>query len=68
LSLAGNDPALVKKIMDPSYLSQVSKTFKDVNQTIQEHGPWASPWVGESGGAYNSGGRHVSDTFIDSFW
>jgi heparanase 1 len=65
---SGNDPALVKKIMDPSYLSQVSKTFKDVNQTIQEHGPWASPWVGESGGAYNSGGRHVSDTFIDSFW
>ncbi|CAH8270412.1 unnamed protein product [Arabidopsis lyrata] len=65
---SGNDPALVKKIMDPSYLSQVSKTFKDVNQTIQEHGRWASPWVGESGGAYNSGGRHVSDTFIDSFW
>lgn len=54
--------------MDPSYLSKVSETFKDVNKTIREHGPWASPWVGESGGAYNSGGRHVSDTFIDSFW
>ncbi|KAL1196780.1 Heparanase-like protein 1 [Cardamine amara subsp. amara] len=65
---SGNDPQLVKKIMDPSYLSQVSETFKNVNQTIQEHGSWASPWVGESGGAYNSGGRHVSDTFIDSFW
>ncbi|XP_010491400.1 PREDICTED: heparanase-like protein 1 [Camelina sativa] len=65
---SGNDPALVKKILDPSFLSKVSETFKDVNQTIQEHGPWASPWVGESGGAYNSGGRHVSDTFIDSFW
>uniref|UniRef100_A0A1J3CN25 Heparanase-like protein 1 n=1 Tax=Noccaea caerulescens TaxID=107243 RepID=A0A1J3CN25_NOCCA len=65
---SGNDPQLVKKIMDPSYLSKVSETFKDVNKTIQEHGPWASPWVGESGGAYNSGGRHVSDTFIDSFW
>ncbi|KAF2311239.1 hypothetical protein GH714_021126 [Hevea brasiliensis] len=32
------------------------------------NGPWASAWVGESGGAYNSGGRHVSNTFINSFW
>ncbi|VVB13642.1 unnamed protein product [Arabis nemorensis] len=65
---SGNDPQLVKKIMDPSYLSKVAETFKNVNRTIREHGPWASAWVGESGGAYNSGGRHVSDTFIDSFW
>ncbi|KAH0861338.1 hypothetical protein HID58_089599, partial [Brassica napus] len=65
---SGNDPQLVKKILDPSYLSRVAETFKNVNKTIQEHGPWASPWVGESGGAYNSGGRRVSDTFIDSFW
>ncbi|XP_033138442.1 heparanase-like protein 1 [Brassica rapa] len=65
---SGNDPQLVKKILDPSYLSRIAETFKNVNKTIQEHGPWASPWVGESGGAYNSGGRRVSDTFIDSFW
>ncbi|KAJ4883243.1 Heparanase-like protein 1 [Raphanus sativus] len=65
---SGNDPQLVKKILDPSYLSKGAETFKNVNKTIQEHGPWASPWVGESGGAYNSGGQHVSDTFIDSFW
>lgn len=68
LSVTGNDPQLVKKILDPSYLSKGAETFKNVNKTIQEHGPWASPWVGESGGAYNSGGQHVSDTFIDSFW
>lgn len=35
---------------------------------MKVHGPWASAWVGESGGAYNSGGREVSNTFVDSFW
>lgn len=64
----GNDPKLVNKILDPQYLGQVNKTFRDVRQTLKHHGSWASAWVGESGGAYNSGGRHVSNTFIDSFW
>ncbi|KAK2970332.1 hypothetical protein RJ640_003300, partial [Escallonia rubra] len=65
---AGVDPTLVSKILDPHYLSRVSDTFSNLKQTIQRNGPWASAWVGESGGAYNSGGRHVSDTFINSFW
>ncbi|KAK3021014.1 hypothetical protein RJ639_045145 [Escallonia herrerae] len=65
---AGVDPKLVSKILDPHYLSRVSDTFSNLKQTIQRNGPWASAWVGESGGAYNSGGRHVSDTFINSFW
>ncbi|WCJ35879.1 glucuronidase 2 [Euphorbia peplus] len=64
----GNDPRLVSKILDPSYLSQISETFSNVAQTIKQSGPWSSPWVGESGGAYNSGGRHVSNTFVNSFW
>ncbi|KAJ4841439.1 hypothetical protein Tsubulata_009083 [Turnera subulata] len=64
----GNDPRLVHKILDPHFLSRVSETFGNLRQTIQQNGPWASAWVGESGGAYNSGGRHVSNTFVDSFW
>lgn len=68
LSISGNDPSLVKKILDPSFLSKISETFNSLHQTIQHNGPWASAWVGESGGAYNSGGRHVSDSFMDSFW
>jgi len=28
----------------------------------------SSPWVGESGGAYNSGGKDMSNTFVDGFW
>lgn len=64
----GNDPNLVSKILDPNYLSKISDTFSNLKQTIQSHGPWSSAWVGESGGAYNSGGRNVSNTFINSFW
>uniref|UniRef100_A0A803L9F2 Heparanase-like protein 2 n=1 Tax=Chenopodium quinoa TaxID=63459 RepID=A0A803L9F2_CHEQI len=64
---AGNDPNLKKKIMDPYYLSKISETFSALNKTIHEHGPWAHAWVGEAGGAYNSGGHLVSDAFIDSF-
>lgn len=65
---AGDDPKLVKRIVDPNYLNKISGTFVDLQQTMKKHGPWASAWVGESGGAYNSGGRNVSDTFLDSFW
>ncbi|KAL6186782.1 hypothetical protein ACLB2K_042901 [Fragaria x ananassa] len=27
-----------------------------------------NPWVGEAGGAYNSGGKDVSHTFVNGFW
>ncbi|GAY55980.1 hypothetical protein CUMW_168240 [Citrus unshiu] len=64
----GVDPNLVSKILNPQRLSRVSETFGNLKQTIEKHGPWASAWVGESGGAYNSGGRHVSNTFVNSFW
>ncbi|XP_010258147.1 PREDICTED: heparanase-like protein 1 isoform X2 [Nelumbo nucifera] len=64
----GVDPHLVNKILDPHYLSQISGTFRDLELNIQKNGPWASAWVGESGGAYNSGGRLVSNTFVNSFW
>jgi heparanase 1 len=64
----GIDPHLANKILDPKFLSRVSETFSSLKKTIETNGPWASAWVGESGGAYNSGGRHISDTFINSFW
>ncbi|KAJ8752719.1 hypothetical protein K2173_007029 [Erythroxylum novogranatense] len=64
----GNDPNLVKKILDPHYLSKIEETFSNLERTIKQNGPWASAWVGESGGAYNSGGRRISNSFINSFW
>ncbi|KAL0926830.1 hypothetical protein M5K25_003081 [Dendrobium thyrsiflorum] len=65
---AGNDPRIITRIMDPNYLSRFADTFRNVKLTIQRHGPWSSAWVGESGGAYNSGSRLVSNTFLNSFW
>ncbi|KAL0907166.1 hypothetical protein M5K25_025714 [Dendrobium thyrsiflorum] len=64
----GNDPHLPNKILDPQYLSRVSDIYRDLQQIIQRHGPWVSAWVGEAGGAYNSGGHLVSNTFLNSFW
>ncbi|CAL5441834.1 unnamed protein product [Camellia sinensis] len=65
---SGADPNLVNKILNPHYLSKVSETFSGLKQTIQTHGPWSFAWVGESGGAFNSGGHNVSNTFVNSFW
>ncbi|KAL6973421.1 heparanase [Sarracenia purpurea var. burkii] len=65
---AGGDHNLVSKILDPNYLSMESETFISLKQTIQTHGPWASAWVGESGGASNSGSHNISNTFVNSFW
>lgn len=64
----GNDPNLEKKMQNPYVLDNIAGTFDDLHGVIEQYGPWASAWVGESGGAYNSGGRHVSDAFINSFW
>ncbi|KAL2479173.1 Heparanase-like protein 1 [Forsythia ovata] len=64
----GNDDNLINKILNPDHLNKVSATFGNLSLSIQMNGPWASAWVGESGGAYNSGGPNVSDTFVNSFW
>ncbi|KAH7660711.1 heparanase 1 protein [Dioscorea alata] len=64
----GDDSRIASKILDPKYLSQIANTFRNLQLTIQRHGPWSSAWVGEAGGAYNSGSRLVSNKFLNSFW
>ncbi|KAL2326161.1 hypothetical protein Fmac_025219 [Flemingia macrophylla] len=34
---------------------------------VKEFTPWAAPWVGEAGGAYNSGSKDLSHTFVNGF-
>ncbi|KAK1263807.1 Heparanase-like protein 1 [Acorus gramineus] len=65
---AGVDPSVIDRILDPSHLGRSAETFRDVQLTVQRHGPWASAWVSEAGGAYNGGSRLFSGTFVDSFW
>lgn len=65
---AGDDSRIESRILNPGYLSQITGTFQNLQQTIERHGPWSTAWVGEAGGAYNSGSSRVSNKFLDSFW
>lgn len=58
----------MNKILNPDHLNKASSIFSNLSSTIQDNGPWASAWVGESGGAYNSGAKDISNTFVNSFW
>ncbi|RRT51986.1 hypothetical protein B296_00032566 [Ensete ventricosum] len=64
----GDDYRIESKILDPRYLSRITGTFRNLQLTIERHGPWSSAWVGEAGGAFNSGSHRVSNKFLDSFW
>ncbi|KAD5317772.1 hypothetical protein E3N88_17718 [Mikania micrantha] len=65
---AGVDKDLVKKILDPSYLDKEANTFKQLENILETSGTLAYAWVGEAGGAYNSGHHLVTDAFVFSFW
>ncbi|XP_042461216.1 heparanase-like protein 2 [Zingiber officinale] len=65
----GDDSHIESKILNPWYLSQTATDkFRNLQLTIERHGPWSRAWVGEAGGAYNSGNRQVSNKFLYSFW
>ncbi|KAL8161463.1 hypothetical protein V2J09_012952 [Rumex salicifolius] len=65
---SGRDPELIHRVMDPHYLDRVAQTYMSVLQSVRSFGPWSGAWVGESGGAYTSGGKDVSHTFANGFW
>ncbi|GFY82356.1 glucuronidase 2 [Actinidia rufa] len=64
---AGVDSTLINKVQDPYFLDQIAQTYKDISNTIRSFGPWTGAWIGEAGGAYNSGGKDVSHTFANGF-
>ncbi|KAM5564439.1 heparanase-like protein 3 [Rosa sericea] len=64
----GSAPDLVDKILDPSVLDGISKTFSDLQMLLKNSKTSAVAWVGESGGAYNSGHNLVTNAFVFSFW
>ncbi|CAN4124568.1 unnamed protein product [Withania somnifera] len=64
----GVDPTLIDKLQDPFFLSQIAQTFKNVEKSANLFSPSSGPWVGEAGGAYNSGGKTTSHTFVNGFW
>ncbi|KAK3043769.1 hypothetical protein RJ639_001965 [Escallonia herrerae] len=64
----GVDTHLVDKILDPSYLDGGSQPFRDLQGILKNSGTSTVAWVGESGGAYNSGHNLVTNAFVFSFW
>ncbi|XP_073098982.1 heparanase-like protein 3 isoform X1 [Elaeis guineensis] len=65
---AGVDEHLVDRILDPSYLDREVSTFRNLQGILQSAGTSTTAWVGEAGGAYNSGHHLVTDSFVFSFW
>lgn len=65
---AGVEKTLINKVQDPFFLDQIAQTFHDASRSVDLFSPMAETWVGESGGAYNSGGKDVSHTFANGFW
>jgi heparanase 1 len=58
----------VERILDSSVLDNDLDNFRAIQRIIQTTAPWAVAWVGEAGGAYNSGKHLVSNAFVMSFW
>ncbi|KAJ9187423.1 hypothetical protein P3X46_002879 [Hevea brasiliensis] len=65
---SGDDPTLIEKVHDPHFLDQIAQVYGYISSTIKKFGPWTGAWVGEGGGAYNSGSKIVSHSFADGFW
>jgi heparanase 1 len=66
--ITGVDQHLVEKILDPSYLDGEADTFRRLHNIIRTSATSATAWVGEAGGAYNSGHNLVTNAFVFSFW
>lgn len=64
----GVDQHLVERILDPHYLDGEANTFRDLKNTLKNSKTSATAWVGEAGGAYNSGRNLVTNAFVFSFW
>ncbi|KAK3039961.1 hypothetical protein RJ639_027151 [Escallonia herrerae] len=65
---SGADEHLVERILDPSTLDGEADTFSKLQNILKSSATSARAWVGEAGGAYNSGRNLVTNAFVFSFW
>ncbi|CAN0918175.1 Heparanase-like protein 3 [Linum grandiflorum] len=64
----GVDAHLVEKILNPAVLDNVVGALRGLQSLLRISKSSANAWVGEAGGAYNSGRNLVSNAFVYSFW
>ncbi|KAK6126911.1 hypothetical protein DH2020_039341 [Rehmannia glutinosa] len=64
----GSDEHLIDRILNPSVLDSGADVFRNVHNVVRTSINSAVAWVGEAGGAYNSGRNKVTNAFVFSFW
>eukprot|EP00472_Partenskyella_glossopodia_P011337 CAMPEP_0197524016 /NCGR_PEP_ID=MMETSP1318-20131121/8805_1 /TAXON_ID=552666 /ORGANISM="Partenskyella glossopodia, Strain RCC365" /LENGTH=301 /DNA_ID=CAMNT_0043076859 /DNA_START=541 /DNA_END=1447 /DNA_ORIENTATION=+ len=64
---AGSSPKVSKFMLDPKKLDRLWPKAREAAKLVKKFPP-SRLWVGEAGGAYNSGRPGASDTFASSFW
>ena len=65
---AGSDPNVWTKTIDASYLDKIYDLAEEVQTVVNKASPASSIWLGEAGGAYNSGRDNVTNSFNSGFW
>lgn len=63
---AGSDPEVSKRPMSPGHLDQLQGWANAAASVVQKYN--TELWVGEAGGAYNSGRHSTTDAFLSGFW
>ncbi|KAL0427243.1 UNVERIFIED_CONTAM: Heparanase-like protein 3 [Sesamum latifolium] len=64
----GSDEHLIDRILNPSVLDNGADVFRNLHNVVRTSANSATAWVGEAGGAYNSGRNGVTNAFVFSFW
>ncbi|KAI3446844.1 hypothetical protein Pfo_003509 [Paulownia fortunei] len=64
----GSDEHLIDRILNPSVLDSGADVFRNLHNIVRTSTNSAAAWVGEAGGAYNSGRNKVTNAFVFSFW
>jgi len=65
---AGSDPNVWTKTIDASYLDKIYDLAEEVQTVVNKASQASSIWLGEAGGAYNSGRDNVTNSFNSGFW
>ena len=65
---AGSNPDVWKNAINATYLDQIDSLGQSVNEVVRSSLPSARIWIGEAGGAYNSGRDNVTNAMFGGFW
>mmetsp|Transcript_16017 Transcript_16017/g.26864 ORF Transcript_16017/g.26864 Transcript_16017/m.26864 type:complete len:565 (-) Transcript_16017:183-1877(-) len=65
---AANNSAVDDIIMDPSGMDDFIKNAGEMSRAVQQASPSVQTWMGETGGAYDSGCSGSTNAFMSGFW